>query len=111
MKPSIPSSTEVTDPRNIPWSELVKEFSKDMNMIGWNVEENQIKNWDALQQLVKEKLKISPNEITALFYRMGIEENRAGLALANKQITEGIDEICTLILHRSEERIILRNQN
>jgi hypothetical protein len=42
---------------------------------------------------------------------MGIEENRAGLALANKQITEGIDEICTLILHRSEERIILRNQN
>jgi hypothetical protein len=54
VKPSIPSSTEVTDPRNIPWSELVKEFSKDMNMIGWNVEENQIKNWDALQQLVKE---------------------------------------------------------
>ena len=111
MKPSIPSSTEVTDPRNIPWSELVKEFSKDMNMIGWNVEENQIKNRESLQQLIKEKLKISPNEITALFYRMGIEENRAGLALANKQITESIDEICTLILHRCEERIILRNQN
>lgn len=82
-----------------------------MNMIGWNVEENQIKNRESLQQLIKEKLKISPNEITALFYRMGIEENRAGLALANKQITEGIDEICTLILHRCEERIILRNQN
>ena len=82
-----------------------------MNMIGWNVEENQIKNRESLQQLIKEKLKISPNEITALFYRMGIEENRAGLALANKQITEGIDEICTLILYRSEERIILRNQN
>ena len=82
-----------------------------MNMIGWNVEENQIKNQDALQQLVKEKLKISPNEITALFYRMGIEENRAGLALANKQVADGITEICTLILHRSEERIILRNRN
>ncbi len=80
-------------------------------MIGWNVEENQIKNQDALQQLVKEKLKISPNEITALFYRMGIEENRAGLALANKQVADGITEICTLILHRSEERIILRNRN
>ena len=82
-----------------------------MNMIGWNVEENQIKNQDALQQLVKEKLKISPNEITALFYRMGIEETRAGLALANKQIAEGIEEICSLILKRSEERIILRNRN
>jgi hypothetical protein len=111
VKPSIPSSTAVTDSRNIPWTVLVKEFSKDMNMIGWNIEENQIKNRESLQQLVKEKLKISPNEITALFYRMGIEENRAGLALANKQIAEGIAEICTLIIHRSEERIILRNRN
>jgi hypothetical protein len=111
VKPSTPSSTEITDPRSIPWPDLVKEFSKDMNMIGWNVDAQLIENRAVLQQLVREKLKISPNEITALFYRMGIDENRAGLALANKQIIEGIDEICSLILKRSEERIILRNRN
>lgn len=82
-----------------------------MNMIGWNVDAQHIENREALQQIVREKLKISPNEITALFYRMGIEETRAGLALANKQIAEGIEEICSLILKRSEERIILRNRN
>jgi hypothetical protein len=82
-----------------------------MNMIGWNVDTQQIENREALQQIIREKLKISPSEITSLFYRMGIEENRAGLALANKQIAEGIDEICSLILKRSEERIFLRNRN
>ncbi len=81
-----------------------------MNMIGWNVEAEQIVNREALQQIVREKLKISPSEITALLYRMGIEENRVGIALANKPVTEGIEEICALILKRSAERIISRSQ-
>ncbi len=111
MKPSIPSSTEVTDPRNIPWPELVKEFIKDMNMIGWNISSDAIHDREDLKKVIKDKLKISPNEITALFYRMGIEESRAGLALANKQVADGITEICSLIMSRSEERIILRSRN
>jgi hypothetical protein len=80
-----------------------------MIMIGWNVDADQIINSEVLQQIVREKLKISPNEITALLYRMGIEENRVGIALANKQVAEGIEEICALILKRSVDRIISRS--
>ena len=79
-------------------------------MIGWNVDSDQIENSQVLQQIVREKLKISPNEITALLYRMGIEEKRVGITLANKQVAEGIEEICALILKRSAERIISRSQ-
>ena len=81
-----------------------------MYMIGWSVEASSIQDIESLQILIQEKLKISPKEITALFYRMGIEESRAGLALANNQVADGIEEICQLILKRSRERIILRNR-
>lgn len=105
----MPSSTEIIDPKSIPWSILAIEFTKDMNMIGWNVDASSIDNFESLQGLIRERLKMSPNEITALFYRMGIEESRAGLALTNKQVAEAIVEICQLILNRSIERIALRN--
>ncbi len=111
MKPSKTSSTAVIDPSSIPWNELVKEFIKDMNMIGWSISPDTIVDVLDLEKVIKEKLKISPNEITALFYRMGIEENRAGLALANKKMVDGLAEIVNLIINRSKERIILRNRN
>lgn len=111
MKPSKTSSTAVIDPTSIPWNELAKEFVKDMNMIGWNISSDAMHNAVDLEKVIKEKLKISPSEITALFYRMGIEENRAGLALANKKMVDGLAEIVNLIINRSKERIILRNRN
>jgi hypothetical protein len=111
VKPSKTSSTAVIDPSSIPWNELVKEFIKDMNMIGWSISPDTIVDVLDLEKVIKEKLKISPNEITALFYRMGIEENRAGLALANKKMAEGVAEIALLVLNRSKERIILRKRN
>jgi hypothetical protein len=111
VKPSKTSSTAVIDPSSIPWDELVKEFIKDMNMIGWSISPDTIVDVLDLEKVIKEKLKISPNEITALFYRMGIEENRAGLALANKKMAEGVAEIALLVLNRSKERIILRKRN
>lgn len=80
-------------------------------MIGWNINADLLKSVEDLELLIKEKLKISPNEITSLLYRMGIEENRAGLALANKNVSEGISEIAKMILKRSQERINLRKQN
>ena len=82
-----------------------------MNMIGWSISPDAIVDVLGLEKVIKEKLKISPNEITALFYRMGIEENRAGLALANKKMAEGVAEIALLVLNRSKERIILRKRN
>lgn len=106
----MPSFTAITDPNSIPWPQLVTEFTKDMHMIGWSVDASSIDGLESLHQLIKEKLKISPNEITTLFYRMGIEESRAGHALANKKVADGIVEICQLILKRSRERIILRNR-
>lgn len=80
-----------------------------MHMIGWSVDASSINGLESLHQLIKEKLKINPNEITALFYRMGIEENRVGIALANKHVIEAIDEIGMLIIKRSSERIISRS--
>ncbi len=82
-----------------------------MNMIGWSISPDTIVDVLDLENVIIEKLKISPNEITALFYRMGIEENRAGLALANKKMAEGVAEIALLVINRSKERIILRKRN
>ncbi len=94
----------------IPWPDIVIEFCKDMNMLGWKVSPHQFERLSDLEQFILAQVQISPSSLKELLYRMSISENQIGQALAGIALNDFPKIYAGFIVQRSIERIELRKK-
>jgi hypothetical protein len=94
----------------IPWPEIVVEFCKDMNMLGWKVDFQQFGSLKDLEGFIFQQFQTSPSSLKELLYRMSISENHMGQALAGITLDEFPKIYASFIVQRSAERIELRKK-
>jgi hypothetical protein len=93
---------------DIPWHLIVKEFHKDMIMLGWNIpiesfEEGPI----ALQKIIFQLLESQPKAVREFLYRLSVPESALSEIMhqRNEELSKTLVEIiCT----RCKQRIQLR---
>lgn len=92
------------------WIEIVRDFSKDMILLGWKVNIELFPNQESLLDFIHDMFLKDRSMLVELLYRMNISENEMGQALtnANKDNFAGI--YCQKIIERSVQRIELRKR-
>jgi hypothetical protein len=92
------------------WIDIVNDFSKDMNLLGWKVESSIFPNEQALIDFVQGMYTKDRGMLVELLYRMNISENEMGQALANADQSNFASIYCRKIIERSIQRIELRKR-
>ena len=95
---------------DIPWEKISQEFSKDMNLLGWNLPIEIFSGGrESLISIIEKLLKHNPKMVKELMYRMSINEITLSKSLKNNNLNENAIIIADHIISRSLERINLRN--
>jgi len=93
-----------------PWETIVLDFTKDMNLLGWNVNMDMFPNPQSLESFVAGVYVQNRPMLVELLYRMNISENDMGQALANIQPNEFSSLYSKKIVERSIQRIEWRKR-
>lgn len=92
------------------WIDIVHDFSKDMNLLGWNVDIGLFPNQESLIAFIQDMFVKDRSMLVELLYRMNISENEMGQALANADQFNFAVIYCQKIIERSIQRIELRKR-
>jgi hypothetical protein len=92
------------------WLDIVHDFSKDMNLLGWKVDIGLFPNQESLVAFIQDMFVKDRSMLVELLYRMNISENEMGQALANADKYNFAVIYCRKIIERSIQRIELRKR-
>jgi hypothetical protein len=92
------------------WSEIVSDFTKDMNLLGWKVDVGLFPHQQALIHFVEAMYIKDRAMLVELLYRMNISESEMGQALSNANQSNFASIYCEKIIERSIQRIDLRKR-
>lgn len=95
---------------NPAWEFIVLDFTKDMNLLGWNVSPDIFPNPEALISFISGVYIKNKSLLIELLYRMNISESEMGQALAHIQQNEFASIYSQKIIDRSIQRIELRKR-